>query len=213
MELTSILFYVFAAVLLFSGLNVITNKNPVHAALYLILAFVTTACMWMMLGAEFLSLTLIVVYVGAVMVLFLFVVMMLDVDLEELRSGFWKHLPVALILGVISMIEMLLVILHKPINLVNNIPDGSDALTSVANANQLGLVMYTQYSFPVELASMVLLLGLVVAVSLVLRKSDKEAKAAIYQNIAKQVKVKAADRFVMVKMDAVVEKAKEADNA
>lgn len=213
MELTSILFYVFAAVLLFSGLNVITNKNPVHAALYLILAFVTTACMWMMLGAEFLSLTLIVVYVGAVMVLFLFVVMMLDVDLEELRSGFWKHLPVALILGVISMIEMLLVILHKPINLVNNIPDGSDALTSVANANQLGLVMYTQYSFPVELASMVLLLGLVVAVSLVLRKSDKEAKAASYQNIAKQVKVKAADRFVMVKMDAVVEKAKEAGNA
>ncbi|MBP7781802.1 MAG: NADH-quinone oxidoreductase subunit J, partial [Burkholderiales bacterium] len=95
MDVTSILFYVFSAILLLSGLRVITAKNPVHAALFLVLAFVNAACLWMMLGAEFLSLTLILVYVGAVMVLFLFVVMMLDVDLEALRKGFWKNLPLA----------------------------------------------------------------------------------------------------------------------
>ncbi|MBP9768438.1 MAG: NADH-quinone oxidoreductase subunit J [Burkholderiales bacterium] len=199
MDVTSILFYVFSAILLLSGLRVITAKNPVHAALFLVLAFVNAACLWMMLGAEFLSLTLILVYVGAVMVLFLFVVMMLDVDLEALRKGFWKNLPLALVLGVVVLLEMLIVVLKNPmVAAVAN----ADPVTKISNSNKLGWVLYTQYSYPVELASMLLLLGLVVAVALTLRKSDKAAK---YQNIAKQVATDSRSRFTMVKMDAEVE--------
>ncbi|HCY39148.1 MAG: NADH-quinone oxidoreductase subunit J [Burkholderiales bacterium] len=199
MDVTSILFYVFSAILLLSGLRVITAKNPVHAALFLVLAFVNAACLWMMLGAEFLSLTLILVYVGAVMVLFLFVVMMLDVDLEALRKGFWKNLPLALVLGVVVLLEMLIVVLKNPmVAAVAN----ADPVTKISNSNKLGWVLYTQYSYPVELASMLLLLGLVVAVALTLRKSEKAAK---YQNIAKQVATDSRSRFTMVKMDAEVE--------
>lgn len=199
MDITSILFYVFSAILLFSGLRVITAKNPVHAALFLVLAFVTASCLWMMLGAEFLALTLILVYVGAVMVLFLFVVMMLDVDVESLRRGFWKNLPLALMLGVVVAVEMLLVILQNPLGAV---VVHSDPETMLSNSNVLGWVLYTQYSYPVELASMILLLGLVVAVALTLRKSEKAAK---YQDINKQVSVDSSTRFTMVKMDAEVE--------
>jgi NADH-quinone oxidoreductase subunit J len=199
MDVTSILFYVFSAILLLSGLRVITAKNPVHAALFLVLAFVNAACLWMMLGAEFMSLTLILVYVGAVMVLFLFVVMMLDVDLEALRKGFWKNLPLALVLGVVVLLEMLIVVLKNPmVAAVAN----ADPVTKISNSNKLGWVLYTQYSYPVELASMLLLLGLVVAVALTLRKSEKAAK---YQNIAKQVATDSRSRFTMVKMDAEVE--------
>lgn len=199
MDVISILFYFFAAVLLFSGLKVITAKNPVHAALYLVLAFVTSSCLWMMLGVEFLSLTLILVYVGAVMVLFLFVVMMLDVDVETLRKGFWKNLPLALLLGLIVAVEMVLVLLNNT-KIVT--PINADPITNLSNSNVLGWVLYTQYSYPVELASMILLLGLVVAVALTLRKSEKQAK---YQNINKQVSVDSSTRFTMVKMDAEVE--------
>ncbi|MBP7781853.1 MAG: NADH-quinone oxidoreductase subunit J, partial [Burkholderiales bacterium] len=146
-----------------------------------------------------LSLTLILVYVGAVMVLFLFVVMMLDVDLEALRKGFWKNLPLALVLGVVVLLEMLIVVLKNPmVAAVAN----ADPVTKISNSNKLGWVLYTQYSYPVELASMLLLLGLVVAVALTLRKSDKAAK---YQNIAKQVATDSRSRFTMVKMDAEVE--------
>jgi len=199
MNVVDILFYIFAAILLFSGFRVITAKNPVHAALFLVLAFVTSACLWMMLNVEFLALTLILVYVGAVMVLFLFVVMMLDVDLEVLRKGFWKNLPLALILGVVVLLEMLLVLIKNPViaSVANTDPE-----TNVSNSNKLGWVLYTQYSYPVELASMILLLGLVVAVALTLRKTDKQAK---YQNIAAQVAVDSKTRFTLVKMDAEVE--------
>jgi NADH-quinone oxidoreductase subunit J len=199
MDVTSILFYVFSVILLLSGLRVITAKNPVHAALFLVLAFVNAACLWMMLGAEFLSLTLILVYVGAVMVLFLFVVMMMDVDLEALRKGFWKNLPLALVLGVVVLLEMLIVMLKNPV--VTEVAN-ADPVSQISNSNKLGLVLYTQYSYPVELASMLLLLGLVVAVALTLRKSEKDAK---YQNIAKQVATDSRTRFTMVKMDAEVE--------
>ncbi len=199
MDVTSILFYVFSLILLLSGLRVITAKNPVHAALFLVLAFVSAACLWMMLGAEFLSLTLILVYVGAVMVLFLFVVMMMDVDLEALRKGFWKNLPLALVLGVVVLLEMLIVMLKNPV--VTEVAN-ADPVNQISNSNKLGWVLYTQYSYPVELASMLLLLGLVVAVALTLRKSEKDAK---YQNIAKQVATDSRTRFTMVKMDAEVE--------
>jgi len=199
MDVTSVLFYVFSAILLISGLRVITAKNPVHAALFLVLAFINASCLWMMLGAEFLALTLILVYVGAVMVLFLFVVMMLDVDLEAIRKGFWINFPLALVLGVVVLIEMLLVVLRNPLitTAVN-----ADPATNISNSNKLGWVLYTQYSYPVELASMVLLLGLVVAVALTLRKSEKAAK---YQNINKQVATDSKTRFTMVKMDSEVE--------
>lgn len=199
MDVTSVLFYVFSAILLISGLRVITAKNPVHAALFLVLAFINASCLWMMLGAEFLALTLILVYVGAVMVLFLFVVMMLDVDLETIRKGFWKNFPLALVLGVVVLIEMLLVVLKNP--LITTVVN-ADPATNISNSNKLGWVLYTQYSYPVELASMVLLLGLVVAVALTLRKSEKAAK---YQNINKQVATDSKTRFTMVKMDAEVE--------
>lgn len=197
--MSDVLFYVFAAILLISGLRVITAKNPVHAALFLVLAFVNAACLWLMLGAEFLALTLILVYVGAVMVLFLFVVMMLDVDMESLRHGFWRNFPVALTLGVVVLAEMLLVLLKNPILIsVAN----ADPQSQISNSNKLGWVLYTQYSYPVELASMILLLGLVVAVALTLRKTDKMAK---YQNIAKQVAVDSQTRVKLVNLPAEVE--------
>ena len=199
MDVISILFYFFAAILLFSGMRVITAKNPVHAALFLVLAFVTSSCLWKMMGVEFLSLTLILVYVGAVMVLFLFVVMMLDIDVESLRKGFWKNFPLALLLGLIVAVEMVLVIFNNAKIIA---PVNSDPFNTISNSNMLGWVLYTQYSYPVELASMILLLGLVVAVALTLRKSEKQAK---YQNINKQVSVDSSTRFTMVKMDAEVE--------
>ncbi len=200
MNITTVLFYVFSAVLLISSLRVITVKNPVHAALYLVLAFVTAACLWMMMGAEFLSLLLILVYVGAVMVLFLFVVMMLDVDVESLRKGFWKNLPLALVLGVVVLLEMVAVLANN--HLVQGTAVNADPATTISNSNKLGWVLYTQYSYPVELASMILLLGLVVAVALTLRKSEKAAK---YQNISQQVARDSKTRFTMVKMDAETE--------
>ena len=200
MNITTVLFYVFSAVLLISSLRVITVKNPVHAALFLVLAFVTAACLWMMMGAEFLSLLLILVYVGAVMVLFFFVVMMLDVDVESLRKGFWKNLPLALVLGVVVLLEMVAVLANN--HLAQGAAVNADPATTISNSNKLGWVLYTQYSYPVELASMILLLGLVVAVALTLRKSEKAAK---YQNISEQVSRDSKTRFTMVKMAAETE--------
>jgi NADH-quinone oxidoreductase subunit J len=196
--LTSVLFYLFASILVVSALRVVTAKNPVHSVLFLVLAFVTSSCLWMMLNAEFLALALIVVYVGAVMILFLFVVMMLDIDVETMRKGFWKNLPLALLLGFIVLVEMILV-------LVNNLMFISNAnygVSNIGNANQLGWILYTQYSYPVELASMILLLGLVAAVALTLRKTDKNGK---YQNISKQVGVNAKDRFALVDLKSDME--------
>lgn len=195
--ITNIFFYVFATILILSSLRVITAKNPVHAVLFLVLAFVNASCLWLMLNIEFLALTLILVYVGAVMVLFLFVVMMLDIDRETVRKGFWKNLPLALLLGVIVLVEMVLVILVNPL-----VPVEASQLVatsqSINNSTQLGMVLYTQFSYPVELASMLLLLGLVVAVALTLRKTDKQAK---YQDIRRQVAVKAKDRIELVKLN------------
>ena len=206
--ISTILFYLFALIVVISALKVISAKNPVHSVLFLVLAFVTSSCLWLMLNVEFLALTLILVYVGAVMVLFLFVVMMLDVDMESLRSGFWKNLPLALVLGVIVLIEMLLVIITKPLVIIPN-GDSSAIVASngISNANQLGWVLYTEYSYPVELASMLLLLGLVVAVALTLRKSDKLNNK---QNISQQVAVDSTKgRLEIVKMQTEVENSPE----
>jgi len=203
--ISSVFFYVFATILILSSLRVITAKNPVHAVLFMVLAFVTSSCLWLMLNAEFLALTLILVYVGAVMVLFLFVVMMLDIDAEVMRKGFWKNLPLALLLGVVILVEMVMVLVRKP-----DLYVVEKSVGNIANANQLGWVLYTEYSYPVELASIILLLGLVAAVTLTLRKSVKNAK---YQNIAAQVAVSHVGRIEMVKMEAtVVEKSTSTEN-
>lgn len=200
---TETVFYVFATILVFSALKVISAKNPVHAVLFLVLAFVTSSCLWLMLNVEFLALGLIVIYVGAVMVLFLFVVMMLDIDVETLRLGFWKNLPVALLLGLVVLVEMVLVIVTKPISIAASSGVLDNAMLNIDNSKELGWVLYTQYSYPVELASIILLLGLVVAVTLTLRKSDKNAK---YQNIASQVAVDAkVGRIKLVKMKSEIE--------
>lgn len=188
-----IFFYTFSTLLVLSALKVITAKNPVHAVLFLVLAFVNSSCLWIMLNAEFLALILIVVYVGAVMVLFLFVVMMLDIDIETLRKGFWKNFPLALVLGIIILVEMVTVIITKPTFI-----DMPITVNNFATAQTIGWYMYTQYSYPVELASIILLLALVVAVALTLRKSDKKVK---YQNTARQIAVNSkVGRIEMIKM-------------
>jgi NADH-quinone oxidoreductase subunit J len=193
--LQTVFFYIFAVILVVSALQVILAKNPIHSVLFLILAFVTSSCLWIMLNVEFLALTLILVYVGAVMVLFLFVVMMLDIDIETMRKGFWKNLPLALCLGLVVLAEMVMVLVTKPVVVYQM--GQTDNL--VPNSNQIGWVLYTKYSYPVELASVILLLGLVVAVALTLRPTSKNAK---YQNIAKQVAISKVGRIEMVKMQA-----------
>jgi NADH-quinone oxidoreductase subunit J len=193
--LVNVFFYIFAIILIFSALRVISAKNPVHSVLFLILAFITSSCLWLMLNVEFLALSLILIYVGAVMVLFLFVVMMLDIDLEQLRKGFWKNLPVAFVLGIIVLIEMVMVIITKPI-----IPNTNYSMQlPYSNSYSLGLIMYSQYVYPVELASLILLLGLVIAVCLTLRTKFKDSKK---QNINKQVAVNSKDRITLVKIDS-----------
>ena len=186
-----ILFYVFGAVLLASALAVILVRNPVHAALFLVLAFVTAAALWLLLYAEFLAITLVLVYVGAVMVLFLFVVMMLDINLDRLREGFWGNLPLAAGVGILMAAEMVLLLLR-----------GSDPVTSpgappagFSNTKALGQVLYTDYVFAFELAAIVLLVAIVAAIALTLR-TRKETK---YQNPAAQLAVKASDRLKIVK--------------
>lgn len=200
MNLANVLFYIFAIILILSALRVITAKNPVEAVLFLVLSFVTSSCLWLMLNVEFLALTLILVYVGAVMVLFLFVVMMLDIDVEAIRKGFWKNLPLALILGLLVFVEIVFVLITKPlINAGNNLATTSINDLNINNANFLGLTLYKEYSYPVELASMILFLGLVVAVALTLRKTHKNAK---FQNINKQIRVIAKDRMDLIQMES-----------
>ena len=150
MEFTSILFYVFSAVLVLASLQVITTKNPVHAALFLVLAFFNAAGIWMLLKAEFLSIVLVLVYVGAVMVLFLFVVMMLDINLDKLRAGFWSHFPVAALVGVVVVLEMSAVLWKGFLRPDNHVPAIAD---QIGNTKYLGNVIFTQYTYAFEVAA------------------------------------------------------------
>ena len=197
MQTTTALFYVFAAILLFASFRVITARSPVHAALYLVLAFFNASCVWMLLGAEFLSISLVLVYVGAVMVLFLFVVMMLDINLEKLREGFWSHFPLAGTVGVIIALEMAWV-LTRGFNLREAAPL-SEAAVKMGNTKMLGIEMYTQYLYPLQVAAMILLVGMIAAIALTLRRR-KDTKA---QSVAQQLKARKADRLRIVKIDAV----------
>lgn len=199
MTFQAILFYLFGAVLVAAGLAVITVKNAVHAALFLVLAFFTAAGIWLLLYAEFLAITLILVYVGAVMVLFLFVVMMLDINFAKLREGFWRYLPVAATVAIVMVVEMALLLTSKSFGLAN--VTAAAPAAEVSNVKSLGRVLYTEYLLPFELASVVLLIAIIAAIALTLR-TRKETK---YQNMGEQVRVKASDRLKIVKVAAEVE--------
>ena len=199
METTTALFYVFSAVLLFAAFRVITARTPVYAALYLVLAFFNAACVWMLRRAEFLAIALVLVYVGAVMVLFLFVVMMLDMNTDSLREGFWKHFPLAGLIGVVIALEMALVLI--PGFDVRNAPVADAAALKLGNTKLLGIEIYTKYLYPLQIAAVVLLVAIVAAIALTLRRR-KDSK---YQDPAEQVRAKKADRVRLVQMKATVE--------
>ncbi|SSY70244.1 NADH-quinone oxidoreductase subunit J [Alysiella crassa] len=195
------LFYFIAAVILFGALKTVTAKNPVHASLYLVLTFCMSAMMWLLMQAEFLGITLVVVYVGAVMVLFLFVVMMLNIDVEEMRKGFWRNAPAAFTVGVLMALVLIAVLLAPDTNL-SVYGDMKTIPADYSNVRDLGKQLYTTYLLQFELAAVLLVLGMVAAIALVHRKSTNEK----YINPADQVKVNAAEgRLRMVKMAAEVQ--------
>ena len=202
MNFEMLIFYVFSAITLVAALRVITARNPVHAALFLVLAFFSSAAIWMLLRAEFLAITLVLVYVGAVMVLFLFVVMMLDVNIESLRKGFWRHFPVAATMGALIALELAAVLMGgfrstQPIATFAN--SATDPLAQASNTKELGILIYTQYLYPLEVAAVILLVAIIAAIALTLR-SRKDSK---YQDPSEQVRVKASDRLQLVKMEPV----------
>ncbi len=201
MDVKTALFYLFAATLLFAAFRVITSRNPVYAALYLVLAFFQAAAIWILLKAEFLAITLVLVYVGAVMVLFLFVVMMLDVNLDSLRQGFWKHFPLAATIGALIALEMSAVLLGGfRIETPRVAPAvAGQVAVHLPNTKELGIMLYTQYLYPVEVAAVILLVAIVAAIALTLRQR-KDSK---YVNPSDQIGVKARDRMEIIKVDAI----------
>jgi NADH-quinone oxidoreductase subunit J len=199
MNTTTALFYVFSAVLLFASFRVITARSTVHAALFLVLAFFSASCVWMLLKAEFLAITLVLVYVGAVMVLFLFVVMMLDINSDSLREGFWKHFPLAGMVGAVIALEMALVLLRgfQP----TQAPELGAKAQQMGNTKLLGIELYTDYLYPLQIAAVLLLVAIVAAIALTLR-GRKDSR---HQDASQQVKAKKADRVRLIKMPPVVD--------
>jgi NADH-quinone oxidoreductase subunit J len=196
------LFYVFAALLLFAAFRVITARNPVHAALYLVLAFFQAAAIWILLKAEFLAITLVLVYVGAVMVLFLFVVMMLDINIDSMRKGFWKHFPLAGSVGAIIALEMSYVLMggfREPPKAAPALLPGQLAV-ELSNTKELGKLLYSEYLYPLEIAAVILLVAIIAAIALTMR----DRKDSKYQNPADQIRVKPGDRVRLVKMKSVI---------
>jgi NADH-quinone oxidoreductase subunit J len=197
------LFYVFALVLLFAAFKVITARNPVHAALYLVLAFFQAAAVWILLKAEFLAITLVLVYVGAVMVLFLFVVMMLDVNMDGVRKNFWKHFPLAATVGTLIALEMAAVLIggFRPSQEPKAVlAVAGQAVEQFSNTKELGKVLYSEYLYPLEIAAVILLVAIIAAIALTLR----ERKDSKYINPADQIRVKSADRVKLVKIQPTV---------
>jgi NADH-quinone oxidoreductase subunit J len=189
----AVVFYSFGGVLLLSGLLVITARNPVHGVLFLVLAFFTAAALWLLLQAEFLAIVLVVVYVGAVMVLFLFVVMMLDINLERVRQGFWRHLPVALVVGGVMVWEMITVLAFRMWG-----ADPKPLPAGYSNTRELGRILYTQYAYAFEIAAVVLLVAIVSAIALTLRRR-KDSRA---QDPSEQVRARPRERVRLVSMPA-----------
>ncbi|HEX8988609.1 MAG TPA: NADH-quinone oxidoreductase subunit J [Rhodocyclaceae bacterium] len=194
MEFQTFVFYVFATLAVFAGVRVITATNPVHAVLFLVLAFFNVAGLWLLLQAEFLAIALIMVYVGAVMVLFLFVVMMLDINIERLRRGFWSYLPLGLIIGLLLVAEMGIYVSGKYFGL--DAMPGQATPPDYSNTKELGRLLFTDYAYPFELASVILLVGIIAAVMLTLRRRTDTK----HLDINRQLSVKAADRLRIVKM-------------
>jgi NADH-quinone oxidoreductase subunit J len=190
----AIVFYAFAAMVMFAALRVITARNPVHAVLFLVLAFISSAGIWMLLEAEFLAITLVLVYVGAVMVLFLFVVMMLDINLVRLREGFWRWFPFGVALAAIMVFEMVWVLGNR-----RTAETGAHLAkhgANYSNTKELGRLIYTEYVYPFEIAAVILLVAMVAAIALTLRRR-KDAKSQV---VSEQVAVQKADRLRVVKM-------------
>lgn len=194
-------FYLFSAVLLYAAFRVITARNPVHAVLHLILAFSQAAGVWLLLKAEFLAITLVLVYLGAVMVLFLFVVMMLDIRIDAVRKGFWKHFPLAAFIGALVAFEMAAVLMtgfrgmEEP-KAVAAMVDAAGQVVPYSNTKALGKLLYTEYLYPVEVAAVILLVAMIAAIALTLRQR-KDSKAI---DPADQIRVRAHDRVVMVQL-------------
>jgi NADH-quinone oxidoreductase subunit J len=186
-------FYAFGAVLLASGLLVITARNPVHGVLFLVLAFFTAAALWLLLRAEFLAITLVVVYVGAVMVLFLFVVMMLDINLERMRAGFWRNLPLALVVGGVLVWEMITILAFRYFGV-----EPRQLPPDYSNTRELGRVLYTDYALAFEIAAVILLVAIVSAIALTLRRR----KDSRYQDPSRQVRARREERVRLVSMPA-----------
>ena len=200
MDVKTGLFYFFAIVLLFASFRVITARNPVHAALYLVLAFFQASAIWILLKAEFLGIVLVLVYVGAVMVLFLFVVMMMDINVESAREGFWKHFPMAAVVGVLIALEMAAVLMGGFRGTDEPIVSTAlgQATAELSNTRELGKIIYTQYLYPLEVAAAILLVAMIAAIALTLRQR-KDSK---YVSASDQVRVKAKDRMTVLKMPA-----------
>ena len=190
MTFQTVLFYFFSAILVFAALRVVTSRNPVHAVLWLVLAFFTAAAHWLMLQAEFLAIVLVLVYVGAVMVLFLFVVMMLDINFDNLRKEFRSYIPVGATVGVLVLVEMALTLVGGRLG-VGTSPGGANPTVAGSNTKALGSLVYTEYVYPFELAAVILLVAIIAAIALTHRKR-RETK---YQNPAEQIKVRARDRL------------------
>ena len=195
MSVTTGLFYVFSAIMLLAAFRVITARNPIHAVLFLVLTFFQASMIWMLLKAEFLSITLILVYVGAVMVLFLFVVMMMDINLENLRRDFWKHFPFAALVGVVIALEMSAVLMGG-FRVVDE--PSTAAASGASNTKELGKLLYTQYIYPLEVAAAILLVAMIAAIALTLR-ARKDSR---FIHVSDQVRVKAKDRLSVVKYAA-----------
>jgi NADH-quinone oxidoreductase subunit J len=198
MDSITALFYVFSAVLLFAALRVITARSTVHAALFLVLAFFSASCLWILLRAEFLAIALVLVYVGAVMVLFLFVVMMLDINTDDMRQGFWKNLPLAGLVGGLIALEMSLVLMR---GFQLQAPVANAKELSMGNTKMLGIELYTDYLYPLQLAAVLLLVAIISAIVLTLR-ARKDSR---HMNPSEQVRAKKADRMRIVKMQPTVE--------
>ena len=194
MEFKTFIFYFLAVIMIFGALRVITARNPVQAALFLVLTFFNAGGIWLLLNAEFLAMTLVLVYVGAVMVLFLFVVMMLDINLDQLRQGFWKYLPLGAVIGILIAIEMGMVLGSRYFQVLDSEVPGVAA--NASNTRELGALLSTDYVYPFELAAVVLLVAIVAAVALTFRGPKKTR----YTDPAAQIRVKAADRVRVVKM-------------
>ena len=200
MNFTDLVFYFFAGILVLAGLGVISSRNPVHSALFLVLSFFSCSALWLLLQAEFLAIVLVLVYVGAVMVLFLFVVMMLDINLTQMRQGFVRYLPIGALVALVMVAQMVWIVgpVGPDVFSGEQLNQAVVQAADYSNTRELGKVLYTDYVFPFEVASVILLVAIVAAIALTMRRREMTK----YQTPGKQVKVRKEDRLRVVKMDA-----------